>query len=162
VDGHLDLDPEAEERRKRKQPVGAAEASPELRSDRGLRRRGTLPRFLGLGAVAGEGVGEGEALLVRDVEDGLGMAAAVGRRSGEGGAGGRTEWGQGGNGIGVWTDRTRMASRWRGLAVIEICVCQPSRRRKHSISVTAIGPTTTPEIIVRFNFTLFRGSFLNK
>jgi hypothetical protein len=77
VDGHLDLDPEAEERRKRKHPVRAAEASPELRSDRGLRRRCALPRFLGLGAVAGEGVGEGEALLVRDVEDGLGMAAAA-------------------------------------------------------------------------------------
>jgi hypothetical protein len=84
VEGHLDLDPEAEERRKRKQPV-RAEASPELRSDRGLRRRCALPMFLGLGAVAGEGVGEGEALLGRDAEDGLGIAAAaaVGRRGGE-------------------------------------------------------------------------------
>ena len=103
MDAHLDLDPEAEERRKRKHPVLAAEASPELRSARGLRRRCALPRFLALGAVDGEGVGEGEALLGCDVEDGRGMAVGGGqaRRRGEG------EWemecGYGGNGIGVWT-----------------------------------------------------------
>jgi hypothetical protein len=105
VEGHLDLEAEAEERRKRKQPARAAEASPELRSDRGLRRRCALPRFLlGLGAVAGEGVGDGEALLGWDVEDGLGMAAAaaaVGRRGGEREDGmGSRAWGLGEKGQG--------------------------------------------------------------
>lgn len=79
MDAHLDLDPDVEERRKRKHPCRAAEASPELRSERGLRRR-WAPRFLALGAVAGEGDGEGEAFLGFDAEavlEVLGMAAAA-------------------------------------------------------------------------------------
>lgn len=99
MDAHRGLEPEAEERRKRKHPARAAEASPELRSDRGLRRRcAAAPGFLGLGAVAGEGVGEGEALLDWDVEegvleDGLGMAAAAVGSRGAARRRGRMEWG---------------------------------------------------------------------
>lgn len=107
MDAHRVLDPDLllEERRKRKQPVRAAEASPELRSERGLRRRWVpLPArvlALDLGAVAGEGVGEGEALLgwdvAEDVFDGLDMAAAAagGDRGGWSAAKGATALGSG-------------------------------------------------------------------
>jgi len=83
----LDLDPEeaaAEGRRKLKHPgrSRAAEASLELRSDSGLRRR-LEPTVLCLGAVAGDGEGDGEGFRGLEAEqeedgrdDGLAMAAA--------------------------------------------------------------------------------------
>jgi len=83
-----DLDPDAAEegRRKRKHPgrSRAAEASLELRSESGLRRRAVLPAAaaaaLGLGAVAGDGDREGEGFRFRGLDaeaDGRGAAAVV-------------------------------------------------------------------------------------
>jgi hypothetical protein len=84
VDADLDLVPDTvEERSKRKQPGRAAEAaSPELRSESGLRRRVEPDTFLaGLGAVAGDGDWDREGFPSLDAEDavlddGLAMAAA--------------------------------------------------------------------------------------
>lgn len=140
MDAHRGLEPEAEERRKRKHPARAAEASPELRSDRGLRRRcAAAPGFLGLGAVAGEGVGEGEALLGWDVEgvleDGLGMAA-VGRRGGEGG------WNGVNGAMSSGFGQEERAVGGEGGRGVEICVRKLSPR-SIQFAVTVIGPMTT-------------------
>lgn len=89
VDADLALDPEAEAeaegRKKRKHPrrSRAAKASLELMSDSGLRRR-LEPTVLGLGAVTGDGEGDGEVFRGLEVEqeedgrdDGLSMAVAA-------------------------------------------------------------------------------------
>jgi hypothetical protein len=82
VDADRDLVPDAaEERRRRKQPGRAAEAaSPELRSESGLRRRAEPDTFLaGLGAVAGDGDRGGFRGLDEEdagLDDGLALAAA--------------------------------------------------------------------------------------
>lgn len=133
--GVLDLDPDdADDTRNLKHPPRAAEASPELRSVSGLRRRWPPPpapatAFLAvLGAVPGEGDGEGEALLLGlDAEEAgagldiLGIMAAVGQGVGGGGGGGV------GEGIGgIWFGLERRGenrgdSRWRRRVK-----CQPS------------------------------------
>jgi hypothetical protein len=131
VDAGRDLVPDAaEERRKRKQPGRAAgAASPELRSESGLRRWAEPDTFLaGLGAVAGDGDRGGFRGLDEEdagLDDGVALAAAedgmAAARCGteeEGGVSGLTTaaWGFGQKGKeiavgeGRWFDVSRSAS----------------------------------------------------
>jgi hypothetical protein len=113
VDADLDLVPDAADRSKRKQPGRAAEAaSPELRSQSGLRRRAEPDTFLaGLGAVAGDGDWDREGFRSLDAEDvvlddGLAMAAAED---------GMAVWDV--RGLGTATAASGVGQKGRGIAV---------------------------------------------